>query len=108
MGVRPKTISVDIHSQSVIVVLAGVSHPAESNMAKESFSRDLIERMYSELFRVSKPVLQSRIERLLRRSVDRSFFAIEPQFGDAVIVFFSTAVCNTRKSSNEISAQVNN
>ena len=88
MGIRPKSISVDIHSQLVVVILEGVSHPAEINMAKESFSRDLIERMYAELFNVSKPVLQSQLERQLHRSIDRSFFAIEPQFGNAVIVFF--------------------
>jgi uncharacterized protein YbcI len=88
MGIRPETVSVDIHRHSINVTLEGVSHPAEMNMAKEKLSREMIERMYSELFNVSKSALQSRIEKLLRKSIDRSFFAVETQFGNAVIVFF--------------------
>lgn len=104
MGIRPKAISVDIHSQSVIVILEGVSHPAEINMAKERFSRELIEKMYSELFNVSKAILQSRMERLLHRSVDRSFFAIEPLFGNAVIVFFLSGGLQYPKIVNQFDA----
>lgn len=88
MGIRPKTVSVDIHGHSINVTLEGVSHPAEMNMAQEKLSREMIEKMYTELFNVSKPVLQSRIERLIGKSIDRSIFAVEPQFGNAVIVFF--------------------
>lgn len=88
MGIRPKAISVDIHTHSINVTLEGASHPAEMNVAKEKLSREMIEKMYSELFNVSKPVLQSRIEKLIGKSIDRSFFAVEPQYGNAVIVFF--------------------
>ena len=104
MGIRPKSISVDLHSQSVIVILEGVSHPAEINMAKEKFSRELIEKMYAELFNVSKPILQSKMERLLHRSVDRSFFAIEPLFGNAVIVFFLSGGLRYPKIVNQFDA----
>ncbi len=107
MSIRPKAISVDVHSQSVVVILEGVLHPAEINMAKERFSRDLIERMYAELFNVSKPILQSRMERLLHRSIDRSFFAVEPQFGNAVIVFFLSGGQQYPKIVKQVDALVN-
>lgn len=88
MGIRPESISVDMHNQSVTVTLEGVSHPAEINLARERMSCAMIEKMYMELFKVSKPVLHSRLERVLSRAVDRSFFAIESQYGNAVIVLF--------------------
>jgi uncharacterized protein YbcI len=88
MGIRPEKISVDLHNQSVTVTLEGVSHPAEMNLARERLSRAMIEKMYMELFNVSKPVLHSRLEKLLGCTVDRSFFAVQPQYGSAVIVLF--------------------
>ncbi|MFP4165122.1 MAG: Na-translocating system protein MpsC family protein [Chitinispirillaceae bacterium] len=88
MGIRPEKISVDVHNQSVTVTLEGVSHPAELNLAKEQLSRSMIQKMYTELFNVSKPVLHSRLEHILGRTVNRSFFTVDPQYGGAVIVLF--------------------
>lgn len=90
MGIRPKKVSVDIHEASVTITLEGVSHPAEMRLAGDPPSRAMIEKMYLELFKISKPILHSRLETLLGRIVDRSFFAVEPQFGSAVIVLFLT------------------
>ncbi len=92
MGIRPKQISVDIHNHSVTVTLEGVSHPAEVNLSSERLSREMLEKMYIEMFNISKPVLYSRLEQIIGRRVERSFFAIESQFGNAVIVLFFSGV----------------
>ncbi|MBD3422391.1 MAG: DUF2294 family protein [Chitinivibrionales bacterium] len=88
MGIRPMDISVDIHKHSVTITLEGVSHPAEKIMARERLSRVKIEKMYLELFRVSKSVLHARLENVLGCNVERSFFAVEAEYGNAVIVLF--------------------
>ncbi|MFP4416277.1 MAG: Na-translocating system protein MpsC family protein [Chitinivibrionales bacterium] len=97
LGIRPGSISVDIHNRSVIVTLEGVSHPAEVDLSRERLSREMVEKMYVEMFNISKSVLYLRLENVLGRTVDRSFFAIESEYGDAVIVlFFLTAFENVR------------
>lgn len=97
MGIRPEKISVDIHDNSVTVTLEGVSHPAEMNLAKEQFSRSMIQKMYMELFNVSKSVLHSQLEKILGRRVERSFFTVDPQYGSAVVVLFLSDTANSLK-----------
>jgi uncharacterized protein YbcI len=93
MGIQPKKASVDVHNQSATVTLEGVSHPAEMNLASERFSSEMIEKMYLELFKISKSDLHSRLQHMIGKAVDRSFFAVEPQYGCAVIIlFFATAL----------------
>ncbi|MDG5816532.1 Na-translocating system protein MpsC family protein [Chitinispirillales bacterium ANBcel5] len=88
MGIYPKKVSVDVHEQSVTVTLEGVSHPAELELAKKQLSRSMIQEMYTELFNVSNSVLHSRLENNLDKTVIRSFFTVDPQYGSAVIVLF--------------------
>ncbi len=92
LGICPQSISVDIHNRSVIVTLEGVSHPAEVNLSRERLSREMVEKMYVEMFNISKPVLYLRLENVLGKTVERSFFAVESEYGDAVIVLFFSSV----------------
>jgi uncharacterized protein YbcI len=94
LAVHPEHIYVDIHNRSVTVTLDGVLHPAEINLARERPARASVEKMYMELFNVSKPALHSRLEHALGKTVDRSFFAVEPQYGNAVIVLFLSSELN--------------
>ena len=90
MGISPDKISVDIHSHSVTVSLEGVLHPAELDLAKKQLSRSMLQKMYAELFDVSKSALHSSLEKMLSQTVERSFFTVDPQYGSAVIkLFFS-------------------
>jgi len=88
LGVQPEKILVDLHNQSITVTLEGVTHPAEKNIVQEGMSRGRIEKMYNELFKVSKHIIHSRLEIFLSRLIDRSFFAMESEFGNIVMVFF--------------------
>lgn len=99
MGIHPGKISVDFHDPSITVTLEGVSHPAEMNLADDPPSRAMIEKMYLELFKVSKPILHSRLGTMLGRTVDRSFFAVDPQYGNAVIVLLLADASEARKET---------
>ncbi len=88
MGMSPKKISVDIHDQLITVTLEGVSHPAELNLAKEQLSRSMLQKIYSELFDVSKSILHSSVHRIMDKTVIHSFFTVDPKYGNAVIVLF--------------------
>lgn len=70
MGIWPKKVSVDVHNRSVTVTLEGVTYPAEMNLASERLSCAMIEKMYLELYNISKLYLHSRLQRMLGRVVD--------------------------------------
>ncbi len=90
LGIYPEVMTVDVHDQSVTVTLEGVSHPAEMSLAKEQVACSMIQKLYVELFTISKPVLHSRLSDILGRTVDRSFFTVDPFCGSAVIVLLLT------------------
>jgi len=70
----------------VVITLSGVTCPAEREYARDAQSRDLLDRVYGETYRVTKPVLESAIQHLLGRCVERSRLDVDPESGDGTIL----------------------
>jgi uncharacterized protein YbcI len=87
MGVSPKGVVADIHTSSVLVTLRGIIPPIEKDYAKETESRELVEKCYNNVFDVSKKAFESVLENILRRAVHSSMLRVNLDSGDGVMVF---------------------
>ena len=87
MSTNPVSISVAIHPQELVVTFRGATCPAERNYARDADARELLERFYNRLYEATKPILESTIQEILNRRVERSRLSVAPESGDGVILF---------------------
>ncbi len=94
LAVTCESIVVDFHSDNLVVTLRGATCPAERDYARDKRARELLERFYSELFDVIKPILEAKIQEILGRKVRRSRLNIDPESGAGVILLtFAGEAC---------------
>ena len=86
MAVTCESITVNFHTDTIVVTLDGASCPAEKDYAQNREARELLERFYGELFDVIKPILEARVQEILGRQIRQSRLNIYPQSGAGVIV----------------------
>ncbi len=95
LAVTCESIAVDFHSDNLVVTLRGATCPAERDLARDKKARELLERFYSELFDVIKPILEAKIQEILRRQIRRSRLNIDPESGAGVILLtFAGEACS--------------
>jgi uncharacterized protein YbcI len=87
MSVSPESVTVDFHSNRVVVTLQGASSPAERAYARERSGREMLETFYDALFGAVKPTLETAIAEILGRPVQRSRLTVDAESGDGVILF---------------------
>jgi len=87
LAVTCESITVDFHSNDLVVTLSGATCPAERHCAQDKDAQDLLARLYRELFDVVRPVLEGRIRDILGREVLRSALNIDTKSGSGAIVF---------------------
>lgn len=85
MSVTPGEMAVDLHSGSVVVTIQGASCQAEKDLAHDERARELLERLHRRVFEVSRPALETAIERIVGRPVERSRLSVDPETGDRVL-----------------------
>lgn len=88
MSWTPASISVDIHSESLVVTFCGATSLAERDCAEDMQVRERIERCYRELFDVTGPTLNTALEAVVGRQVERSKLSVDVVSGDGVVVSF--------------------
>ena len=86
MAVTCESITVDLHADTVVITLRGVTSPAEKDLARDREARELLERFYGELFDVIKPILEAKIRETLGRHVRRSKLNMDSASGAGVIL----------------------
>jgi len=86
MAVICESITVNFHTDTIVVTLDGVTCPAEKDYAQNREARELLERFYGELFDVIKPILETRVQEILGRQIRQSRLNIYPESGAGVIV----------------------
>jgi len=87
LGITPKSVGIDIHSNSVLAILQGIIPPVEREYAKGQESRELIEKCYENVFAVSKKAFEATLEKILGRVIQGSMLRVNPESGNGVIVF---------------------
>ncbi len=87
MSVRPESVSVTLQARALLVTLRGATCPAEQNYARGRQGRELLERLYGEVFDTAKPILEAAIEGILEQKVERSRLSVDTESGDGVILF---------------------
>ena len=87
MDFNPSSILVNLQCDTVYVMLQGMTFPAERACAGDEHGQDMLERYHARIFDASKHALESEIQGILRRSVERSTMRVEPVSGNGVIQF---------------------
>ena len=101
MAVTCESITVNFHTDTIVVTLDGASCPAEKDYAQDRESRELLERFYGELFDVIKPTLEARVQEILGRQIRQSRLNIYPQSGAGVIVLtLASEACLKERTHN--------
>jgi uncharacterized protein YbcI len=85
MSVTPGEIAVDLHAGSVVVTIQGASCQAEKDLAHDEQARELLERLHRRVFEVSRPALETAIERIVGKPVERSRLSVDPETGERVL-----------------------
>lgn len=97
MSVRPESVSVALQPRALLVTLRGTTCPAEKNYARGRQGRELLERLYGEVFDTAKPILEAAIEGILKQKVERSRMSVDAESGDGVILFALAAKTSSRE-----------
>jgi uncharacterized protein YbcI len=88
MSIRPNAICANFLPNLLVVLLSGITYPAEKHCARDSAGRDLLEKIFLALFNVAKQALEYRIGGIIKCKILKSMFTVDIELGSAVIVFF--------------------
>jgi len=86
MAVSCESIAVDLHDDLLVVTLCGATSPAERDYARDRQAREVLVKFYHHLFDVTKPILEAKIQEIIRRQVRRSQLSVDPESGTGVIL----------------------
>ena len=87
MAMSPRSISVNLQSNTVHVLLKGTCYPAEITCAETCQSLERLQQYHARLFDISRHLLEAKIEGILGRIVEHSTIRLDPVSGDGVIRF---------------------
>jgi uncharacterized protein YbcI len=88
MGVTPKSVVVDIHSNSVLATLQGIIPPAEKDYVQgQPERRVLLEKCYNNVFDAAKKAFEVALENILGQIIQGSMLRVNPESGDGVMIF---------------------
>jgi len=101
MSLAVEAAWVDFHPGFVVVTTRGAVCPAEQRCAQDKEARDLIQRLYSDLFDSCKGLIERQIEEILGRPVTQSRLSVDPESGDHIVFFACAAeACQERDASD--------
>ncbi len=85
MDLWPVSILASYESDTLYVMLEGITFPAEKACAKDQASQDLLDKYYEQTFDVGKRVLEEEIEKIMGRKIERSTFSVDSIAGNGII-----------------------
>lgn len=87
MSLRPMSITANLQDDTLFVMLAGVSPPAEKACAGDSESQELLEHYHARVFAAGRSTLEEELEGILCRDVTHSSLSVDPVSGTSVMQF---------------------
>lgn len=87
MAVQATVASVDVHPESIVVTLRGVTSVAEQNYAQDKQASERLQMLYDKLFDAARAQIEAAVAELVGRPVRRSKMSIDPVSGDCIILF---------------------
>jgi len=87
LALSPNSILANLHHDTVYVMLQGMTFPAERTCARDEHGQEMLEHYHANVFNVCRHLLDSEIQRILGRSVERATLKVEPVSGNGVIQF---------------------
>lgn len=97
MALKSEAITVNLSEPYLIVTLRGAICQAERQYAQDRSSRELLEKLYADVFDVAKHGLDAAVGSILGRHVQRSRMSVDPMLGDAILVFVLGPGVDTEK-----------
>jgi uncharacterized protein YbcI len=98
MAVRPDAVTVNLSEPYLIVTLGGAICEAEKRYAQDRSCRELLEKLYADVFDAAKPELEAAMADILGRCIRRSRISIDPMLGDVILVFVLGQVAETKRT----------
>jgi uncharacterized protein YbcI len=87
MGLQPASILVNLRSNTLFVMLEGITFAAEKACAEEQQGQELLEKYYTQTFDAGKRVLEAELRNILHRTVERSTLRVDSVSGNGVLQF---------------------
>ena len=87
LRVKPRGALVDIHAHSVVGTLEDIVPPVERDFARDIKGRELLDRSYGGVFDCTRRMAEVEIERILDRRIKNSILRVDPESGNAFLVF---------------------
>ncbi len=87
MDLSPTSILVNLQFDTLFVMLQGITFPAERAYAQDEHRQEKLEQYHARTFDAGKHILESEIQDILGRSVERSTMRVDPVSGNGVIQF---------------------
>lgn len=86
MSINPESITVDIHSDCLVVTLCNAISRAEAEYTKEKLSSERLDRFYKDTFDASKLIFETAVGKVCPQQISGSFMSLHPESGKCVIV----------------------
>lgn len=90
LRVKPHTVWVDIHEHSVVVTMEDIVPPVERDYARDDKGRELLDKSYANVFECTRRMAETELEQILDRGIISSMMQVDPQSGNAFLVFSLT------------------
>ena len=87
LRVKPRGALVDIHKHSVVVTLADIVPPVERDYARDNKNHELLDKSYAGVFECTHRMAEAELEQVLSRGVKNSMMRVDPESGNAFLVF---------------------
>ena len=103
-GHEPKSVSVVLGGDTLVVTLHGALSPAEQAMAQSPEGAAKVKEFHRQLFLSASDTLRQQIKRITGRDVREATVEVEPTSGAVVQVFTSGAMVQVFQLSGDVPA----
>ena len=103
-GHEPKSVSVVLGGDTLVVTLHGALSPAEQAMAQSPEGAAKVKEFHRQLFLSASDTLRQQIRRITGRDVREATVEVEPASGAVVQVFTSGAMVQVFQLSGDVPA----
>jgi uncharacterized protein YbcI len=87
MSLNPTAILANLQESTLFVMLEGLSLPAEKACTRDMRSQERLEKYHARIFDTVRHLLESEIESIVGRCIERSTLRVEPVSGTGTMQF---------------------
>ena len=87
LRIIPHTALVDIHEHSIVATLENILPPVECDYARDNQGRELLDKSYAGVYACIRHVAEIELEQILHRGIKSSIMRVDPESGNAFLVF---------------------